>query len=55
MMGDGIIDLKTIRGWLEDEGFDGFYEVEIFSAQHWWQRDPDQVLKILLERVASAV
>lgn len=44
MMGDGVIDLKRIRGWMTHAGYRGFHEVEIFSAKNWWQRDPDAVL-----------
>jgi sugar phosphate isomerase/epimerase len=44
MMGDGVIDLRLIRSWMEDGGYRGFHEVEIFSANHWWKRDPDDVL-----------
>lgn len=35
LMGDGCIDVKQIRGWVEKTGFDGFNEVEIFSTKHW--------------------
>lgn len=35
LMGDGCIDVKQIRGWVEKTGFDGFNEVEIFSTRHW--------------------
>ncbi len=35
LMGDGCIDIKQIRGWVEKAGFDGFNEVEIFSNKHW--------------------
>lgn len=35
LMGDGCIDVKQIRGWVEKAGFDGFNEVEIFSTEHW--------------------
>ena len=34
-MGDGCIDIRTIRGWVEDAGFRGFNEVEVFSEQYW--------------------
>jgi len=44
MMGDGAIDLKKIRGWVTRAGYRGFHEVEIFSADNWWKRDPDEVL-----------
>ena len=44
MMGDGVIDLPLMRRWLEDAGYRGMHEVEIFSANNWWKRDPDEVL-----------
>jgi len=44
MMGDGVIDIRRIRGAVEAAGYDGFHEVEIFSAGNWWRRDPDEVL-----------
>ena len=50
MMGDGIIDIPNIRTMVEAAGFNGFCEVEIFSASNWWRRDPDEVLETLIER-----
>lgn len=50
MMGDGVVDLKTIRAWFEEAGFHGPQEVEIFSAENWWKRDGDDVLKTCVER-----
>ena len=50
MMGDGVIDLKRIRGWVEAAGYTGCHEVEIFSELDWWKRDPDDVLRIAKER-----
>lgn len=35
LMGEGCIPIPTIRGWVEQAGFDGFNEVEIFSTQYW--------------------
>ena len=35
MMGDGVIDIPQIRGWVEAEGFAGYSEVEIFSINNW--------------------
>jgi sugar phosphate isomerase/epimerase len=52
MMGDGVIDLPRIRGWVERAGYAGFQEVEIFSERDWWQRDPDEVLDTCKERLA---
>jgi sugar phosphate isomerase/epimerase len=50
MMGDGVIDLKGIRRMIEGAGFNGLQEVEIFSAQDWWKRDPDEVIRTCIER-----
>ena len=50
MMGDGVIDLPRIRGWVEGAGYTGFGEVEIFSELDWWKRDPGEVLRICKER-----
>ena len=52
MMGDGVIDLKLIRSWVEAAGYSGFQEVEIFSELDWWKRDPDEVLRACKERHA---
>jgi sugar phosphate isomerase/epimerase len=54
MMGDGVIDLPRIRGWVEASGYAGMHEVEIFSALDWWRRDPDEVLKTCVERFRKA-
>jgi sugar phosphate isomerase/epimerase len=54
MMGDGVIDLKRIRGWMQKAGYSGFHEVEIFSQDDWWKRDPDEVLKVCKERYRRA-
>jgi sugar phosphate isomerase/epimerase len=54
MLGDGVIDLPRIRGWVEGAGYSGFHEVEIFSELDWWQRDPDEVLRICKDRYAKA-
>jgi sugar phosphate isomerase/epimerase len=35
LMGEGCIPIKTIRSWVEDTGFNGFIEVEIFSTIYW--------------------
>ncbi len=35
LMGDGCINVKEIRGWVEDAGFTGYNEVEIFSDKYW--------------------
>lgn len=50
MMGDGVADLKAIRRSIENAGYGGSCEVEIFSQKDWWQRDPDDVLDIMVQR-----
>jgi len=55
MMGDGVIDIPAIRSMVEDEGYHGPCEVEIFSARNWWRRDPDEVIEIIKERLRIAV
>jgi sugar phosphate isomerase/epimerase len=50
MMGDGVADLKAIRAAVENAGYAGSCEVEIFSANNWWKRDPNEVLDIIVER-----
>jgi sugar phosphate isomerase/epimerase len=50
MMGDGVADLRGIRAAVEGAGYRGLCEVEVFSAQNWWTRDPDEVLDVLVDR-----
>lgn len=55
MMGDGVVDLKAIRASMESAGYDGLCEVEIFSAQNWWKRDPADTLSVAIERFKTVV
>jgi sugar phosphate isomerase/epimerase len=55
MPGDGVIDLRSIRAMVEAAGYDGLIDVEIFSAQDWWKREPSEVLRICLERHQTVV
>lgn len=55
MMGDGVIDIPRIRGWVEAAGYRGFNEVEIFSARNWWTRDPDEVVETCIARYRDYV
>jgi len=50
MMGDGVIDLRRIRGWVEAAGFQGLCEVEIFSERNWWRRPMAEVIDTCVER-----
>jgi sugar phosphate isomerase/epimerase len=54
MMGDGIIELKKIRRFMEAAGYAGAAEVEIFS-EDWWSRPLDDVLATCIERHRSVV
>ncbi len=49
VMGEGCINIREIRGWAEEAGFDGFIEVEIFSTRYW---EMDQ--KSYLQRIVEA-
>lgn len=50
LMGEGCIDIRQIRGWVEDSGFrDGFIEVEIFSNRYWAMEQAE-----FLERIKDA-
>ncbi|MEO5843939.1 MAG: sugar phosphate isomerase/epimerase family protein [Caldimonas sp.] len=55
MMGDGVIEIPRIRGWMEGAGFSGYSEVEIFSSDDWWKRPADEVVTACIERHRSAV
>jgi len=48
LMGEGCIDIPQIRGWVEQTGFDGFHEVEIFSEKYW-QSDQVEFIKNIIE------
>lgn len=48
LMGEGCIPIKQIRKWVEDTGFNGFIEVEIFSNR-WWKEDQHLFLKQIVK------
>jgi sugar phosphate isomerase/epimerase len=54
MMGDGIIDIRSIRAAVEAQGYAGYSEIEIFSND-WWARPMDEVLETCIERHKSVV
>ncbi len=49
LMGDGCIDLRTIRQWVDESGFRGLHEVEVFSETYW---SMDQ--QAFLEKIQAA-
>jgi sugar phosphate isomerase/epimerase len=55
MVGDGVADIARIRGWLDDIGYQGVFELEIFSELDWWQRPGEETVRIAIERCAPFV
>jgi sugar phosphate isomerase/epimerase len=55
MMGDGVVDLKSIRSLVEVAGYQGMVEVELFSTENWWKKPMDETLRVLKQRFATAV
>ena len=53
--GDGLVDIPSIGAMLEDAGYDGPCEVEVFSADNCWRRDPDEVVEIIKQRFRTLV
>jgi len=49
LMGEGCIPIPTIRGWVEEAGFKGFHEVEIFSDRFWKENQ-----SVFLKKIISA-
>jgi sugar phosphate isomerase/epimerase len=54
MMGDGVIDIPRIRALVEESGFEGYVEVEIFSNR-WWQQPIDDTIAMCVARFKTAV
>jgi sugar phosphate isomerase/epimerase len=54
MMGDGVIDIRSLRRAVEAQGFAGYSEIELFSNA-WWQRPMDEVLQTCIARHRSVV
>ncbi|QTA28230.1 sugar phosphate isomerase/epimerase family protein [Escherichia albertii] len=51
MPGDGVINISSIRRLVENAGFNGAIELEIFSP-YWWQQDINRTLDISVDRIA---
>jgi sugar phosphate isomerase/epimerase len=54
MMGDGVIDFESIGRWIQDAGYRGDVEVEIFNAAVW-ATDGDQVIETMKQRYRDLV
>jgi sugar phosphate isomerase/epimerase len=46
LMGEGCIDIRRIRSWVESAGFHGFIEVEVFSNRCWAMDQHEYVKRI---------
>lgn len=53
MIGDGVIPIASIMKMVEEAGYRGPIEAEIFSARNWWKRDPNEVVRTVKERYAA--
>jgi sugar phosphate isomerase/epimerase len=54
MMGDGVIDIRSVRDAVETQGYVGYSEIEIFSND-WWGKPLDEVLRVCIERHKTVV
>ena len=54
MMGDGVIELRRLRSAVDEAGYDGFIEVEIFNRAIW-SMPGEEVFKLMQERYLSCV
>jgi sugar phosphate isomerase/epimerase len=54
MMGDGVIDIPSVRSVVEAQGFAGYSEIELFSHD-WWDKPMDEVLRTCIARHRSVV
>ncbi len=48
LMGEGCIDIPSIRKWTDNAGFNGYIEVEIFS-NIYWQMDQTEFLHRIID------
>jgi len=47
LMGEGCIPIRKIRNWVENTGFNGFQEVEIFSTKYWKMEQSEFLKQII--------
>jgi sugar phosphate isomerase/epimerase len=49
LMGDGVIPVRQILDALKEQGWDRWYDIEVFSEE-LWQMEPEAFLKLALEK-----
>jgi sugar phosphate isomerase/epimerase len=54
MMGDGVIDIQSVRAAVEAQGFSSYSEIEIFSDA-WWGKPMNDVIATCIERHRTVV
>ena len=54
LMGEGCIDIRQVRGWMDEAGFDGYTEVEIFS-EDYWSMDQNEYLALIKDAYRRSV
>lgn len=53
MMGDGVIDFTRFVRAVGRAGYAGPVEVELFSANDWWTKDPADVVALCTQRLEA--
>jgi sugar phosphate isomerase/epimerase len=54
MMGDGIIELRKVRAWVEEAGYTGAAEIENFSDR-WWSVPAWEVIDVCASRYRTVI
>lgn len=52
MMGDGVVDVASLRQAVDAAGYRGFIETESF-ARHLWDQPEPEVLRVCAERMTT--
>ena len=53
MPGEGVIDIRSIRHQVENAGYNGQVELEIFSSRNWWTKSQNHILDTSIERISE--
>lgn len=52
MMGDGVVEIRQLRHLVEEAGYTGYVETEIFSNL-WWSRPEEEILTVCAQRLLT--